>query len=84
MFEEMSGRGNVLVGKRPLGEVSVGEVSVRDLSSGKCQLGNCPKILRGCQEDTFSKSPEKSVDVSMMNFIYVALPILDGQERYKK
>ena len=43
----MSGRGNVLVEKCPVGEmsvreVSVGEVSVQKLSSGECQSGNCP------------------------------------------
>ena len=40
--EEVSVRGNVLVGKCPVGEMSVGEVSVGELSSGKCQSGNCP------------------------------------------
>ena len=39
---EMSVRRNVLVGKRPVGNVSVGEVSVGELSSRKCELGNCP------------------------------------------
>ena len=34
---EMSVRGNVLLRKCPVGEVSVGEVS-----SAKCQSGNCP------------------------------------------
>ena len=58
MVGGISGRGNVLVGKYPVGEASVEEVSSReivrsgkclsekcpvgDLSSGKCQLGNCP------------------------------------------
>ena len=49
---EMSIRGNVLVEKCPvgevsfgemsIGEVSVGQVSVGELSSGKCQSGNSP------------------------------------------
>ena len=49
--EEMSVRGNVLVGKCPVGEVSFGEVSGRVIvrsgkcPSGKCQSGNCPHTI---------------------------------------
>ena len=50
MLGEMSVRGNVLVGKCPVGEVSFGEVSGRGIvhlgkyPSGKCQSEIC---LRG-------------------------------------
>ena len=40
MVGEMSVRGNVLVGKFPVGEVSFGEVSGRGIvRSGKCPVG---------------------------------------------
>ena len=43
VVREMSGRGNVLVGKCPVGEVSFREVSGRGMvRSGKCQSGKCP------------------------------------------
>ena len=47
---EMSVRGNVLVGKCPVGEVSFEEVSGRgNVRSGKCPSGNCPRgsVSRG-------------------------------------
>ena len=60
MVTEMSGRGNVLMGKCSVGEVSVGEVSGRGIirsqkcpsekcPSGKCQSGICPRgsVSRG-------------------------------------
>ena len=49
MVGEMSVRGNVLGGKRPVGGVSFGEVSGRGIArsgkcpSGKCQSGICPQ-----------------------------------------
>ena len=43
MVTEMSGRGNVLVGKCSVGEVSVGEVPGRRIvRSGKCPLEKYP------------------------------------------
>ena len=50
MVGEMSIRGNVLVGKCPVGKVSFGEVSGRGIARlGKCQSGICPResVSRG-------------------------------------
>ena len=53
----MSGRGNVRLGKFPVGGVSFGEVSGRGmLRSGKCPLGKCPSGK--CQSEN---CPRRSV-----------------------
>ena len=59
MAREMSVRGNVLVGKCPVREVSFGEVSGRGIvRSGKCPLGKCPSGI--CPRGSVSRGSVRS------------------------
>ena len=79
MVGEMSGRGNVLVGKCPVGEASVGELSRRGIvrsgkcpsgkrPSGKCQSAICPRgtvQLGNCPTIELSETPNSFVEIQL-------------------